>query len=94
MIQTEMSCEYEDFIGTYRNVFPDGFCRHVIDCFEDISQNSKWVISRQQENKNTKKHDKDDKLVFLNDTNISKCIFQNGEIRSSEDVMERIANNV
>ena len=61
MIQTEMSCEYEDFIGTYRNVFPDGFCRHVIDCFEDISQNSKWVISRQQENKNTRKHDKDDK---------------------------------
>ena len=72
MIQTEMSCEYEDFIGTYRNVFPDGFCRHVIDCFEDISQNSKWTISRQQENKNIRKHIKDDELLFLNDTNIGQ----------------------
>ena len=74
MIQTEMSCEYEDFIGTYRNVFPDSFCRHVIDCFEDIDQNSKWVISRQQEREGTEKFFKDDNHVYLNNPNINQML--------------------
>lgn len=66
MIETEVTCEYEDFIGTYRNVFPDGFCRHVIDSFDDMEQNSQWVISRQKENKNMEKFNKDDFSTFLN----------------------------
>jgi hypothetical protein len=66
MIETEVTCEYEDFIGTYRNVFPDGFCRHVIDSFDDMEQNSQWVISRQKENKKMEKFNKDDFSTFLN----------------------------
>lgn len=66
MIETEVTCEYNDFIGTYRNVFPDGFCRHVIDSFDDMEQNSQWVISRQKENKKVKKYSKDDYSTFLN----------------------------
>lgn len=66
MIETEVTCEYNDFIGTYRNVFPDGFCRHVIDSFDDMEQNSQWVISRQKENKKVGKYSKDDYSTFLN----------------------------
>lgn len=66
MIETEVTCEYNDFIGTYRNVFPDGFCRHVIDSFDDMEQNSQWVISRQKENQKVKKYSKDDYSTFLN----------------------------
>jgi hypothetical protein len=87
MIQTEMSCQYEDFIGTYKNVFPDGFCRHVIDCFEDINQNSKWVKSRKQEKKGTEKFIKDDKHVYLNDTNISQMLLPNWRGQDVQDML-------
>ena len=29
--------EYRDFIGLYEGVYPDGYCRHMIDEFERLS---------------------------------------------------------
>ena len=29
-----MKVEYTDFIGTFSNVYPEGFCQHLISEFE------------------------------------------------------------
>lgn len=32
-----MSIQHDNFIGIYRDVFPEGFCRHLIDDFERLA---------------------------------------------------------
>tara|TARA_B100000676_G_C17955125_1_gene774270 strand:- start:268 stop:882 length:615 start_codon:yes stop_codon:yes gene_type:complete len=66
MTRTEVSCEYQDFIGTYRNVYPDDFCEHLINFFEEIESGTNCIIqNRQEEDSRMPKCDKDDKFMFL-----------------------------
>lgn len=62
-----MNIEYKDFIGYYRNVYPDGYCQHVINDFESLISSGAGM-SRQQSSGHAK-HDVDDIQVFLNASN-------------------------
>ena len=71
MTTTEVSCDYKDFIGTYRNVYPDDFCEHLINSFEEIDSGTNCIIkTRQQEDPRVPKNEKDDKHMFLDLTTL------------------------
>jgi hypothetical protein len=59
-----MNIQYKDFIGTYTNVYPEGFCEHLIDQF-NVLQNSGAGYNR-QESENASKLAKDDWTIFIN----------------------------
>lgn len=56
--------DYQNFIGSYTDVFPDGFCNHLISEFERIRQKG-WCGNR-QDTENASKTRKDDEFYFLN----------------------------
>lgn len=64
-----MNINYNNFIGFYRNVFPDDFCNHVIEQFE-LSMSQGIGYNRQQ-SENSPKHEKDD---------FAMCIYGNCDI--------------
>ena len=61
-----MNIEYKDFIGFYRNVFPTGYCKAVIDQFEFLE--AKGAGSNRQDSEGALKHEKDDQTIFMNAT--------------------------
>lgn len=67
---------HKDFIGIYNNVFPDGYCNHMISEFERIRENG-WCGNR-QDSENIAKTKKNDEFYFLNLKNHSLSAF-NGE---------------
>jgi len=62
-----MKTEHKDFIGTYRDVYPDGFCQHLINEFEVLA--FKGAGQNRQKSENALKHSKDDHHIFLNAKN-------------------------
>jgi hypothetical protein len=56
--------DYQNFIGSYTDVFPDGFCNHIISEFERIRQKG-WCGNR-QDSENATKTTKNDEFYFLN----------------------------
>lgn len=59
-----MKSKYVDFVGMYENVFPEGYCEHMIDEFEN-----KLICghcSNRKNAENTPKYKKDDEFYFLN----------------------------
>jgi hypothetical protein len=58
-----MNVEYKDFIGFYRNVFPKGYCQHMVTEFDRLS--SSGAGSNRQVSEKAYKHYKDDEQVFL-----------------------------
>jgi hypothetical protein len=59
-----MNCNYQDFIGMYNDVYPDGYCNHMISEFERIF--SKGLCGNRQNSENTTKTKKEDYFYFLN----------------------------
>ncbi len=59
-----MNVEYKEFIGVYKNVYMDGYCQHMIEEFEQLS-NLGLSFSR-KEAENAPKHRKDDLHVAFN----------------------------
>lgn len=59
-----MNSEYKDFIGTYYDVFEDGFCEHVIDEFERL--NNFGVCQNRISTDGAARHFKDDLQISLN----------------------------
>lgn len=57
-----MKVEYTDFIGTFSNVYPEGFCQHLISEFE--KNENYGAYSRQQED-GVSKHFKEDYSMTL-----------------------------
>lgn len=55
---------YKDFIGMYENVYPDGFCSHVISEFERLITNG--VCGNRQDSEGVSKRMKEDYFYFLN----------------------------
>lgn len=59
-----MKAQYNDFIGMYQNVFPDGFCNHVISEFERLLVSG--ACSNRQDSEGATKTRKQDFHYFLN----------------------------
>lgn len=59
-----MNTEVLDFIGIYREVYPEGYCAHLIEEFERLT-NSGAGTTRQQ-GEGAARHSKDDLQLWLN----------------------------
>jgi 2OG-Fe(II) oxygenase superfamily len=70
-----MNKQYIDFIGLYENVYPDGFCHHLIQEFERLFQSG--VGSNRQKSEEIDKTKKQDEFLFLNLKNHSLSSFNN-----------------
>lgn len=68
-----MNSRYIDFIGMYENVYPDGFCNHMISEFERLL-NGGFCGNRQDVEK-VNKTQKEDNFYFLNMRNHSLSSF-------------------
>lgn len=64
-----MNKEYKDFIGIFTDVYPEGFCRHLIDEFERAKSLGAGVD--RQRNEGTHKHIKNDFSMSSNGKNIN-----------------------
>lgn len=60
----EMSIEYKDFIGIYKNVYPEGYCEHLINEFERLVDSGAGI--NRQRGENADKHNKNDLQLSLN----------------------------
>lgn len=59
-----MKTAYEDFIGIYQDVYPEGYCEHLISEFERLSADGAGENRRTSDN--TTRHRKDDWQISLN----------------------------
>lgn len=59
-----MKTEFKDFIGVFSNVYPKGFCEHLVAEFERAR--TFGAGSDRQNNEGTHKHFKDDYQIFVN----------------------------
>jgi len=59
-----MNIEYKDFIGTYSDVYPAGYCEHVIDEFETLAVSGAGANRIQSEK--ASRSFKDDYQISLN----------------------------
>jgi hypothetical protein len=59
-----MNAEYKDFIAIYRDVYPEGYCQHLINEFERLVESGAGV--NRQRGEGAKKHHKNDMQLGLN----------------------------
>lgn len=59
-----MNTEYKEFIGIYRDVYPEGYCQHLISEFERLVNSG--AGSNRQRGEGAPKHHKNDMQLFLN----------------------------
>lgn len=59
-----MNTEYKEFIGIYRDVYPEGYCQHLISEFERLVNSG--AGSDRQRGEGAPKHRKDDMQLALN----------------------------
>jgi hypothetical protein len=62
-----MNIQYKDFIGFYHNVYPEGYCQHLISEFDGLAD--KGAGTTRQTHEQAFKHHKNDYQLFLN----AKC---------------------
>ena len=71
-----MKSEYKDFIGVFSDVYPEGFCEHLISEFE---RNLLLGAGNNRKNgEGAEKHKKDDYQIFSNGKNIQFEPFNGG----------------
>jgi hypothetical protein len=59
-----MNASYKDFIGVYNNVYPEGYCKHLINEFERLANSGAGANRKQSED--APSHRKDDYQIVLN----------------------------
>lgn len=59
-----MKIEHKDFIGYYYDLYPQGYCQHLIDQFNLLEE--KGVGANRQRSEKTHKHIKDDYQINVN----------------------------
>jgi hypothetical protein len=59
-----MNIEYKNFIGVYNNVYPEGYCQHLIKQFDDMETGG--AGSDRIKFENAAKHVKNDYQIILN----------------------------
>jgi len=64
MIIPEITAEYKDFIGIYKNAYPEGYCDHLISEFERLVNSG--AGTNRQKSENALKHGKNDIQLSLN----------------------------
>ena len=69
-----MSIEYKDFIGVFSDVYPDGFCEHLITEFNRVQ--TLGVGTDRQNGEGADKHIKNDYQIFSNGKNIDFEAFE------------------
>lgn len=69
-----MNTVHKDFIGYYRDVFPKGYCQHLISEFDALE--AKGAGTNRQNNENALKHEKDDYQIFQNAKTTNLASFQ------------------
>jgi hypothetical protein len=70
-----MKTEHYNFIAKYTDVFPDGYCQHLINEFERLVSNGAGYDRRQSENASA--HVKKDLQLVLNASNHNFLEFEN-----------------
>jgi hypothetical protein len=55
--------EHKDFIGYYRNLYPNGYCQHLINEFNRLEESG--VGSNRQRSEDAKRHVKDDYQISI-----------------------------
>jgi len=70
-----MKTRYVDFIGMYENVYPDGYCNHMIEEFERLHREG--LCGNRQDLEGVKKTQKQDESVGLNIKNHPPSSFNN-----------------
>ena len=73
-----MKAQYSEFIGMYQNVFPDGFCSHVISEFERLL--SSGFCGNRQDREGVPKTRKEDYHYSLNMRNHVMSSFNNIDV--------------
>lgn len=58
-----MNVEYIDHIALYKNVYPEGYCQHLISEFDRLEKNG--VGTNRQKGEGAFKHQKDDHQLFI-----------------------------
>tara|TARA_B100000035_G_C21035742_1_gene570850 strand:+ start:585 stop:1181 length:597 start_codon:yes stop_codon:yes gene_type:complete len=61
-----MDATYNQFIGMYTNVFPEGWCENITKWFEINRQNSCGGVKSRQFDEGSLKVEKDDEYLFFN----------------------------
>lgn len=79
-----MKVEYEDFMGIYTDVYPEGYCEHIIHQFDKRIEEG--AGSNRQVSENALKHNKDDIQLFLSER---YDFFDKFSEHSSVDVFNR-----
>jgi hypothetical protein len=69
-----MNTTYENFVGIYDNVYPDGYCQHLIAEFDRLEKES--VGANRIKSENANKHKKDDYQISINGKNLWMPPFQ------------------
>ena len=64
MIIPEIITEYKDFIGIYKNAYPEGYCDHLISEFERLVNSG--AGTNRQKSENALKHSKNDIQLGFN----------------------------
>lgn len=59
-----MNTEYKEFIGIYRDVYPEGYCQHLINEFERLVESGAGL--NRQRSEGAPKHRKNDMQLGLN----------------------------
>jgi hypothetical protein len=68
-----MKSDYKDFIGVYNDVFPKGFCEHLILQFEHFQSEG---AGTDRQNEGAAKHTKEDYQVFCNGLSLGFDLFE------------------
>lgn len=74
-----MEAVYKDFIGMYKNIYPDGYCNHMIEEFERVIKSG--YAGNRQDAENVAKTKKEDYFYFLNLKN--HCFSPFNEVNST-----------
>ena len=69
-----MKAEYKDFIGFFSDVYPDGFCQHLIAEFD--RNQTLGAGSDRQTGEGAAKHLKEDYQIFSNGKNLKFDLFE------------------
>jgi hypothetical protein len=76
-----MNIEHKDFVGFYRELFPAGYCQHLINEFNRLEQDG--VGANRQQSENAHRHHKDDFQIGVNFRNHNLEPFRWVEINES-----------
>jgi hypothetical protein len=68
-----MNIKYDDFIGIYENVYPEGYCQHLIDEFEKLEKNG--AGANRIKGEGALAHIKNDYQIILNIRNHRAGLF-------------------